>query len=99
MVGLRQRFEREHGRASDSIFPCTALVEKRLEEVEEGSVAAQLLSDVICVAKAVDEVISIPEAGTGIAVRRIPKSIAMLTNTEELRCRLRTLGISFVLAG
>ena len=30
LIALRQRFEREHGRVPDAIYPCSAMIEKRL---------------------------------------------------------------------
>ena len=99
LISLRQRFEREHGRVSDLIYPCAAMVEKRLEEIEEGNFTAQSLGDVISVDLAGDESTHITDISSPLKVRRVPKTIALPSTTEELRLRFRTLGITFVLAG
>ena len=49
MISLRQRCEQDFGRVLDRTFPCQSLIERRLEEVEEGEVRADPLSDVASV--------------------------------------------------
>ena len=97
LIALRAKFESTHGRINDNIFPCAALVEKRLEEIEEGSFTATPLTEVICVDKADDDQIVV-DLGSSIKVRKPPKAIALPVTTEELRDRFETLAISFVLA-
>ena len=98
LIALRQRFEQAHGRVPDSVFPCAAMLEKRLEEVEEGSYSAQPLTDVISVEQSGDEYTTIQEVGASVKVRRAPKAIAQPQTTEELRSRFETMGISYVIA-
>ena len=99
LISLRQRFELENGRISDLIYPCAAMLEKRLEEIEEGTFQAQALSEVISVDLAGDEHSVISEVGLSVKVRKQPKAIALPSSTEELRQRFKTLAITFVLAG
>lgn len=99
MIAMRRRFEAEHGRVSDLIWPCISMVEKRLEEVEEGSFTATPLSEVISIEMADDEEVTMKDIGVNVHVRRQPKAIALPATTEELRNRFKTLSISFVLAG
>ena len=98
LVALRQRYEREHGRVTDHIFPCAAMIEKRLEEIEDGSLAAQPLSEVISIELSSDETTTLQELGPNVKVRRTPKAIALPDTTEELRNRYKTLAISYILA-
>ena len=98
VIALRAKYETEFGRVSDSLWPCTSLLEKRMEEVEEGSFTAQPLSEIISVDRAEDEMVTIAELGTGVRVRKAPKLIPLPHTTEELRNRFITLGITFVLA-
>ena len=98
LVSLRQKYEAEHGRVQDHIWPCAALLEKRLEEVEEGSFVAPPLSEVISVDKAEDDMLTIAEIGSSVRVRRAPKAIAAPSTTEELRDRFTTLAITYILA-
>ena len=99
LISLRQRYEQAHGRVSDSIFPCASLIEKRLEELEEGTFVAQQLTEIISVEQSGDEFTTISEVGTTVRVRRSPKSIPLPTTTEELRSRMKTLAITFTIAG
>ena len=99
LISLRQRYETENGRCSDLVYPCASMLEKRLEEIEEGSLTAQALSDVISVDLAGDEHAVISEVGVSVKVRKQPKAIALPSSTEDLRQRFKTLAISFVLAG
>ena len=98
LVALRQRFETENGRVTEAVWPCSSLIEKRLEEVEEGAFTAQPLTEVISVEQAVDEQVVVHEAGVNVKVRKTPKAIGNPTSTEELRNRMKTLAITFVLA-
>ena len=98
LVALRQRFEKDHGRQNDATWPCAALIERRLEECEEGSFVAPPLSEVISVEAAGDEAVEIMEVGSALRVRKAPRAIAMPATTEQLRTRLRTLAISYIIA-
>ena len=98
VISLRQRYETDHGRVSDSIWPCVGLLERRLEEVEEGVFTAQLLSEIISVEQSTDEQVVIHEAGVNLRVRKAAKSIAMPVTTEDLRNRMKTLAITFIVA-
>ena len=99
LIAFRLKFETEHGRTHDSVWPCASLIEKRLEEVEEGVFAAQPLSEIISVEAAGDEVTDFQDLGVNIRVRKVPKAIAMPQTTEDFRQRMKTLAISYVIAG
>lgn len=98
LIALRSRYENEHGRVSDRLYPCAAMIEQLLEEIEEGSCVPWQLSAVIAADKAVDETSTIQELGATFKVRKTPKAIAMPATTEELRDRFITLAIAHVLA-
>ena len=98
LIAMRQKFEAEHGRISDSVWPCPSLIERRLDEVEEGSFSADLLTEVVSVEKANDEQVVIHDIGVNVRVRKHCKNINQPTTTEELRNRMKTLAITFVLA-
>ena len=99
LISFRQKFEREHGRQNDGTWPCASMIEKRLEECEEGVFNAQPLSEVICVDAAGEEASDITEIGNSIRLRRAPKAIPLPVTTEQLRTRMRTLAVSYVVAG
>ena len=98
LIALRQRYEQAHGRVSDSVFPCAAMLEKRLEEVEDGSYTVQPLTEVISIEQSGDEYTTIHEVGSMVKVRKAPKSIGLPVTTEELRSRFETMAISYVIA-
>ena len=98
LIALRVRYENEHGRITDSVFPCAAMIESMLEELEEGSYTARALSEVISVEMAGDESVTITEVGVNVKVRKTPKAIALPCTTEELRTRFKTLSIAYTLA-
>ena len=67
--------------------------------MEEGVITAVQLVDVICEDLAIGSEVYNVEPGTQIRIRKSPKQIAPPATTEELRNRLRTLAITYVLAG
>ena len=81
LIALRKRFETDNGRVPDSIFPCAALLEKRFEEIEEGILTAQPLSEIISVELSVGEHTEI-DLGSNVRVRKAPKAIAIPNTTE-----------------
>lgn len=98
LQSLRLRYETEHGRCKDAIYPCAAMIEKRLEEVEEGTFRAVPLTEVISELLGSDEHTTVQDLGNSIRVRKAPSAIPMPANTEELRARVETLAISYILA-
>ena len=99
IVALRQKYETAHGRVNDCIWPCISFVEKRLEEAEEGTCTAPPLSEVISLDRAQDDHGVLSEVGINVRVRKAVKDIPLPASTEEFRSRMKTLGISYVLAG
>ena len=98
LVALRVRYEGEYGRVPDTIFPCAALIERRMEEIEEGDITAPQLTEIIAVDLCADETTTIQEVGTSVKIRKAPKAIPAPATTEEYRNRVRTMAISYVLA-
>ena len=74
------------------------MLERRLEEIEEGSFTAVPLCEVISCDKAGDESTIIQEVGSNIRIRKSPKSISDPHTTEEFRSRIKTLAISYIIA-
>jgi hypothetical protein len=74
------------------------MIERRLEEIEDGSLSAPPLSEVISQDAAGDEMTTIQEVGVQVKVRRSPKSIPLPITTEQFRQRIETLAISYILA-
>ena len=98
LVALRKRFENLHNRVSDKIYPCAYMLEMRLEEVEEGTLTATPLEEVICAEQGADSYSSDALSVHGVRFRKAPKAIPVPTNGEELRARFKTLTIAFVIA-
>ena len=98
LVALRKRFENLHNRVSDKIYPCAYMLEMRLEEVEEGTLTATPLEEVICAEQGADSYSSDALSVHGVRFRKAPKAIPVPKNGEELRARFKTLAIAFVIA-
>ena len=97
LTALRMKYELAHTRVSDKIYPCASLLEKRMEEVEEGGITAPPLTEVISVEEADDEQIQLSDNGSNIRIRKAPKAIPQPATTEQLRQRLRTLSIAYTI--
>ena len=99
IIEFRRRFEQQHGRQSDAIWPSAALLERMMDEVEEGSCTAISLGDVISEEQGSDVQIILQESGSNVRVRKAPKSIPLPNTTEEFRQRIRTLAVAFTIVG
>ena len=98
LLGLRKRYETDHGRVPDALWPCAAMLEKFLDEVEEGAYSATPLSEVISMDNCGDEYSTIQEVGTNVKVRRAPKAIPPPATTEAFRARFRTMAMMYIVA-
>lgn len=99
LISLRSRYESDFGRVPDIYWPNTCLIEQRLEEVEEGEVKADILSSVSSMEECVEEIVAaVLSADGAYRTKKVPKLIPLPTNAEDLRIRLRMLGITFQLA-
>ena len=98
LLSLRQRFEQEKGRTSDHLYPCSSLIERVLEEIEEGTFTALALTEVVSCECSSEESTSLQEVGTVVRIRKNAKPVPLPVNTEELRRRFKTLGIVYYIA-
>jgi len=98
-IDLRSRYERDHGRLNDRCWPCQSLVERRFEEVDEGEVRADQLTEVVSQEELVEDPIgAVIDKDGAIRLRRAPRNIPLPTSSEELRARVKVLGVTFELA-
>ena len=98
-INLRSRYERDFGRLNDRNWPCQALIERRFEEVDEGEVRADPLSEVVSAEELVEDPVgAVIDRDGAIRLRRAPRSVALPTGSEEPRQRVKVLGITFQLA-
>ena len=85
-INLRTRYERDHGRVADKAWPCQALKERRFEEVDEGEVRADPLSEVVSQEELIDDAVgAVIDRDGAIRLRRAPRSIALPSGSEELQ--------------
>lgn len=98
LIALRQRFTREHGKVSDKIWPNSTLLEQRMQEVEEGNLTAQPLTDILSEEDGPDENFVMLDSGGAIRTRKAPKAIPLPSSTEEFRNRVKTLAITYTAA-
>jgi hypothetical protein len=98
-LALRKRYENDFGAVPDKGYPCPTLIEKRFQELEEGEVTADTLTEVISREDTVEDPLGAFFDTAGIVrVKRQGQKGSMPSGSEELRARVRMLGISFQLA-
>jgi hypothetical protein len=98
LISMRKKYELTNGKVNESTWPCASLIEKVLEEVEEGSFSALSLTEVISADKGSEDLMPILDLSQALKVRKMPKAIALPLTTEEFRTRMKTLAITYVLA-
>ena len=99
LIALRIRYEDEAGRVDDRIFPSAALVEHRLDEVSEGMFEAEALSRIATVTNSEEDTFGAALDKDGaIRIRKQVKTLPLPADPEQLRGRLRTLGLSYCIA-
>ena len=98
-VSLRQSFEKAFGRMEDEGFPASGMIERRLQEVEQGHPTAEPLSDVASSAEAsADAENIVVEADGTFKMRRLTQKVPLPNDSEELRRRVRFLWHTFTIA-
>jgi hypothetical protein len=98
-LALRKRYENDFGAVPDKGYPCPTLIEKRFQELEEGEVTADTLTEVISREDTVEDPLGAFFDTAGIVrVKRQGQKGSMPSGSEELRARIRMLGITFQLA-
>lgn len=98
-ITMRQRYETDHGRQQDRSWPCIQLIERRFEEVEEGEVRADPLSDVASLEEVTEDVIgAVMDRDGAIRMKKAARTVPLPSDSEALRVRIRILGITFQLA-
>ena len=85
-VSLRQSFGKAFGRMDNEMFPSSGVIERRLQEVEQGNPTAEPLSDVAS------------SADVSADAENIVLEVPLPNDSEELRRRVRLLGHTFTIA-
>ena len=96
---VRKGFEQKQGRVSDEEWPDEPLIEKRLQEVEQGVLHAEPLEEVASKAECEDEEDHPVADRRGIV--RLRRKVVMVPaprNSEEVRRRIRLLAATFDVA-
>ena len=98
-VLMRRSYETAYGRTTDKIWPSTMFIEKRLEQIENGTLEAEPLTRVIPQDLATSNSMDIvTDTRNLFRLKEGMKDVPMPKNSEELRARIRTLAITFYLA-
>lgn len=97
-VELRRAYENSYGRVADKEFPADALVERRLQEVEQGDMRAESLVDVA----SRDEMKEDPTEAVwfqgALKVKRSLTKVPLPADAEALRRRIELLGMTYTVA-
>ena len=96
LVSIRKGFEQKQGRVSDKEWPDEPLVEKRLQEVEQGVLHAEPSEEVASKAECKDEEdYPVADRQGIIRLRRKVVKVPAPRNSEEVRRRIRLLAATF----
>lgn len=98
-IVLRNRFEKDWGKTEDKAFPSNSMIERRFEEIEEGDLKADLLTQISSAEETLeDTAMAILDKDGVLRLRKAQASVPLPTTSEQLRLRMRLLSISFQLA-
>lgn len=98
-VAIRRRYEEIHGRVEDSAFPSEALIDRRLQEVEQHNLVAEPLTEVTSRAEGNDDPMSaVFDKDGSLRLRKGSSKVPLPADSEALRRRLNVLAVSFVIA-
>ena len=98
-LALRQAAEAIYGELNDRIAPGAPYIEALMEQIEEGTVEAFPLTQVLCVEDGEDSKQGVMIDPSGVVrIKRGKQDVAMPHDTESLRRRLRTWGLGFTYA-
>ena len=94
-VALRKAYEGRFGRLEDKACPAESVVNRRMQELEQGVLKAESLQEMLCKEEYEDQ----PEAavwtkeGT-LEIKRASQKVPLSTDSEALRKRVRLLGMT-----
>ena len=96
MVGFRRAHEAVAGRSEDDDYPAPSLIERRLQEIEDNNPQPESLQDVPSAAECSADKgeLALNPDGT-FRLKQRTKQVQMLSDSEELRRRVRILGTSY----
>jgi hypothetical protein len=98
-VALRRAAEAIYGELHDRIAPGAPYIESLLEQVEEGTLEAFPLSQVLCVEDGEEsKTNAVIDASGVVRIKKGKLDVPLPTDTEGLRKRLRTWGMGFTFA-
>ena len=98
-VALRRAAEAIYGELNDKVAPGAPFIEALLEEVEEGTLEAFPLSQVVCVEDGEETRTNAVIDSSGIVrIKKGKLDVPIPTDTEGLHRRLRTWGMGFTFA-
>ena len=98
-ITLRRAYEAAHGRVEDKHFPADAALERRLAEVEQGDLKAESLKDMPSREESIEDPIgAVMDKDGALRLKKGIQQIALPSSSEELRRRVRMLGITYTLA-
>jgi hypothetical protein len=98
-ISLRRATEAVFGELPDRIAPGPALMETILEMIEEGTLEAVPLTQVTCVEDGEDmKQGAVIEPSGVVRIKRGRQEVTMPRDSEDLRRRLRTWGLTFTYA-
>ena len=99
LVALRRGFEDKYGRREDRDFPADSVIERRLQEVEQGDMKAESLQDIVNrEEQSEDPIGAVFDKDGALRIKKGLQRVALPSDSEALRRRVKLLGISYTVA-
>lgn len=99
IVSMRAGHEKIFGRTADDAFPAAGVLERRLQEIEQGNLTAGSLQDVPSASEVSADAEGIAlDCNGNFRTKRVTQKVALPSDSEELRRRVRLLGVTFSVA-
>ena len=98
-IAFRRDYEAVYGRADDKAFPSDSLIDKRLQDIEQGDLQAETLDLVITKEEQSDGVMgAVFDADGTLRVKKGTQKVMLPGDAEALRRRIHVLGITWTVA-
>ena len=103
-VSVRRQYQESHGKFEDVNFPSKEYVQGKIEQLEEGEIKTESLTEVVSVKEAgdecADEGLMFDMGSRKVAIKTTKSRVRVrpLSTTEELRMRLNLMKIQFEIA-
>jgi hypothetical protein len=97
-VAIRRGYEQLGGRVLDKEYPAEALIERRLQQIEQGDLRADSLTETASKDECLEDPTDAVWFQGAMKIKKPMVKVPLPASTEELRKRVKLLGITFDIA-